>query len=109
MLRAYSQKQRRFTRSHKSSPMMKQDMVQLKSLHRGIGNDSHLMLGHVLVSFVIDPFDFAAAFQFPHYSKKIDHRSSRKIDIFFGRFQTRFSQQNLRNGVCHVFESTVTM
>jgi hypothetical protein len=25
------------------------------------------------------------------------------------RFQSRFSQQNLRNGICHAFESAVTM
>lgn len=72
--------------------MMKQDLVQSKSLGRGIGNDFHLMLGHGLVSFIIDSFDFTAIFQFSNYSPEIDNRSCRKIDIFLGRFQTRFSQ-----------------
>jgi hypothetical protein len=26
-----------------------------------------------------------------------------------GRFQSRFSQQNLRNGICHAFELPVTV
>jgi len=97
--------------------MMEENLVQSKSLSRGIGNYFHLMLGHVLVSFVIDPFDFAAIFHFPNNSQKIDDRSSRKacpersrwIDIFFRHYQARLGQQNLRNGVCHIFESTVTM
>lgn len=110
MLRAYSQKQRCFTRGHKSDSMMKENVVQSKSLSRGIGNYFHLMLGHDLVSLVIDPSDLAAVFHFSNHSEKIDNRSgSRRIDIFFRRFQARLGQQNLRNGVCHAFESLVTM
>jgi hypothetical protein len=30
-------------------------------------------------------------------------------NIFVGCFQPRFSQQNLRNGICHAFESALTM
>ena len=88
---------------------MKQDLVQSKIVHRGVSNDFHLMLGHGLVSFIIDSLDFTAIFQFSDQSPKIDYRSDRNIDIFFGRFQTRFSQQNLRNGICHAFESALTM
>jgi len=117
MLRPYSQKQRCFPRRHKSDPMMKQNLVQSKSLRRGIGNDFHLMPGHGFMSFIINSFDFMTVFQLSNYSQKIDHRSgrkacperSRRIDRFFRRLQRRFSQQNLRNGVCHAFESTVTM
>jgi len=74
MLRAYSQKQRRFAGPHKSGPVMKQDLVQSKLLPRGIGNDFHLMLGHGFVSFIIDSFDFTAVFQFPNDSPEIDQR-----------------------------------
>ena len=127
MLRPYSQKQRCFPRRHKSDPMMKQNLVQSKSLSRGVGNNFHLMLGHGFVSFIIDSFDFMTLFQLSNYSPKIDDRSgrkacperSRRIDPltdgfavanrFFRRLQRRFSQQNLRNGICHAFESLVTM
>ncbi len=97
--------------------MMKQNLVQSKSLSRGVGNNFHLMLGHGFVSFIIDSFDFMTLFQLSNYSPKIDDRSgrkacperSRRIDRFFRRLQRRFSQQNLRNGICHAFESLVTM
>jgi len=74
MLRPYSQKQRCFPRRHKSDPMMKQNLVQSKSLSRGVGDDFHLMLGHGFVSFIIDSFDFTAVFQFPNDSPEIDQR-----------------------------------
>ena len=97
--------------------MMKQNLVQSKSLRRGIGNDFHLMPGHGFMSFIINSFDFMTVFQLSNYSQKIDHRSgrkacperSRRIDRFFRRLQRRFSQQNLRNGICYAFESLVTM
>jgi hypothetical protein len=30
-------------------------------------------------------------------------------NIFFGRVQPSFSQQNFRNGICHAFESDLTV
>jgi len=92
-------------------------LVQSKSLNRGLDDYFHLMLGHVPVSFVIDSFDFAAVFQFSNRSPEINDRSHRKafpkrgrrLDILFRRFQMRLGQQNLRNGICHAFESLVTM
>ncbi len=117
MLRAHPQKQRRFPCPHKSGPMMKQDLVQSKILRRGIGNDCHLMLSHGFLRFVIDPLDFTTIFPLSNHPPKIDYRSggkacperSRRIDIFFGRFQSPFSQQNLRNRICHAFELPVTV
>ncbi|MEY2544487.1 MAG: hypothetical protein QOE81_1948 [Verrucomicrobiota bacterium] len=88
---------------------MKQDLVQPKILRRGIGNDCHLMLGHGFLRFVIDPLDFTTILQLSNHSPKIDYRSGGKIDIFLRRFQSRFSQQNLRNGICHAFELPVTV
>src|SRR5438552_11357885 len=117
MLRADPQKQGRFTGSHESDAMMKHNLVQSESLSCGISNDFHLMLGHGLVSFIIDPFDFTTILQLSNNAPKIDYRASRKacpersrrIDIFPRRVQARFGQQNLRNGVCHAFESPITM
>ena len=119
MLRADPQKQGRFTGSHESDTMMKHNLVQSESLSCGISNDFHLMLGHGLVSFIIDPFDFTTILQFPNNAPKIDYCSSRKIDppmdgfavanIFLRRVQAPVGQQNLRNGVCHAFESPITM
>lgn len=109
MLRAYSQEQRRFARLHKPDPVMKQDLVQSKILGRGIGKDFHLMIRHGSVSFIVDSFNLTTVFQFSNDTPEIDHRSGGKIDIFLGRFQMRFSQQNLRNGICHAFESALTM
>src|SRR5438477_7367566 len=117
MLRANSQKQGRFAGSHKSDAMMKHHLAQSERHSRGISNDFHLMLGHGLVSLIIDPFDFTTILQFSNNAPEIDYRSSRKacpersrrIDIFLRRVQARFGQQNLRNGVCHAFESPTTM
>ena len=119
MSRADPQKQGRFTGSHESDTMMKHNLVQSESLSRGISNDFHLMLGHGLVSFIIDPFDFTTILQFSNNAPKIDYRSGAKIDppmdgfavanLFLRRVQAPFGQQNLRNGVCHAFESPITM
>src|SRR5213080_1187349 len=119
MLRADPQKQGSFTRSHESDAMMKHNLVQSESLSCGISNDFHLMLGHGLVSLIIDPFDFTTILQFSNNAPEIDYRSSAKIDppmdrfavanIFLRRVQARFGQQNLGNGVCHAFESATTM
>ena len=109
MLRAHSHKQRCFTRSHKPDPMMKQDLVQSKILDRCTGKDFHLMIRHGFVSFIIDSFNLTTVFQCSNDTPEINHRSGGKIDIFFGRCQPRFSQQNLRNGICHAFEPAVTM
>ena len=117
MLRANSQKQGRFAGSHKSDAMMKHHLAQSERHSRGISNDFHLMLGHGLVSLIIDPFDFTTILQFSNNAPEIDYRSSRKacpersrrIDIFLRRVQAPVGQQNLRNGVCHAFESPITM
>jgi len=127
MLRGDPQKQGRFTGSHESDAMMKHNLVQSESLSCGISNDFHLMLGHGLVSFIIDPFDFTTILQLSNDAPKIEYRSrgkacperSRRIDppldgfavanIFLRRVQAPFGQQNLRNGVCHAFESPITM
>src|SRR5260370_13732018 len=73
MLRPYPQKQRCFPRRHKSDSMMKQNLVQSKSLSRGVGDDFHLMLGHGFVSFIIDYFYFMTLFQLPTSSPTINH------------------------------------
>jgi len=88
---------------------MQQNLVQSKLFRCGFGNDPQLVLGHGFESFIIDPVDLATVFQTANDSQKIDHRSGGKIDIFSRHFQARFGQQNLRNGVCHAFESPITM
>jgi len=80
-----SQKQRRLPRAHKSGSMMEQNLVQSKSLSCTISNHFHLMFRHGLMSFIIDPVDFATIFHFSNDPPEIDHRPSPKIDISFWR------------------------
>lgn len=55
--------------------MMKAHLLQLKPSRRRVSNQSHLMLSHRLMSFVIDPFDFTTAFQLTNNSPKINYRA----------------------------------
>ena len=72
--------------------MMNDNKLKPKFLHRLLGNLPQLMLGHFSMRFVIDSFEFAPIFKFPHHSPKIDYRSCAVIVLSRRRIKRRFSQ-----------------
>ena len=92
MRTCHSQKKRWFPNADKSDPVMNDNNLKPKVLHGLLGNLSQLMLGHLPVRFIVDPFDFASIFKSPHDSPKIDHRSCVDIVVLWRRIKRRFSQ-----------------
>src|SRR5437870_12989861 len=62
MRTCHSQKKRWFPNSDKSDPVMSNNKLKPKFLHGLFGNLPQLILGHLSMRFIVDPFDFASIF-----------------------------------------------
>ena len=81
MSRAHSEKQRRLASPYESYSMMKHNLFQLKFLKRRFRDQSHLVLRHFRMRFIINPFNLTIIFQLSDDTPENDHCPRRKIDI----------------------------
>ena len=77
----HAQEKRSFARGDETDAMVQDHFLEAELGLRGLGDHLHLMLRHRPMRFIFDPGDFAAVFQRPDNSPKINRGARRAAPV----------------------------